>query len=173
MEPADSESSGTGGGLRYFAEAPDPGMVNQEHSHSCQAACARQILKDGAVDISEQELLAKIGYIEGYGTTSANTATVLDELHPAFGYAGGSVAPEAVTILFRRAPWIACLKTDHGTVHAVIVDKLEGDVVHVRDPWGLTGPGSALGTRATIKLSDFMEHWHWALNNVVIPNRRK
>ncbi len=33
--------------------------------------------------------------------------------------------------------------------------------------------GSGTGTQATIKLSDFTEHWHWALNNVVFPNRLK
>ncbi len=83
------------------------------------------------------------------------------------------MGPEAAKILFLRDPWIASLKTDRGTVHAVIVDKLEGDVVHLRDPWGLSGPGSGTGTQATIELSDFIEHWHWAMNNVVFPNRLK
>jgi hypothetical protein len=117
--------------------------------------------------------LAKIGYLEDWGTTSAGTAQALDELHPQLGYAGGAVAPEAITILVKGGPWIASLKTDRGTVHAVIVDRLQGDVVHVRDPWGLSGPGSGTGTQATIKLSDFLEHWRWAINSAVFPNRRK
>jgi hypothetical protein len=49
---------------------------------------------------------------------------------------------------------MASLKTQHGTVHAVIVDRLEGETVYVRDPWRLTGPGSGIGTTATIKLAD-------------------
>jgi hypothetical protein len=148
-------------------------MVNQELSHSCQAACARQLLKDTGVSISEQDLLARIGYIDGYGTTSAGTAAALDELHPGLGYAGGAVAPEAADVLFRRDPWIASLRTDRGTIHAVIVDRLEEEVVHVRDPWGLSGLGSGTGTEATIRLSDFLEYWHWALNNAVFPVRHK
>src|SRR4051812_15816261 len=106
-------------------------MVNQEQSHSCQAACARQLLKDAGAHVSEPELLAKIGYLEEWGTTSAGTARALDELHPRLRYAGGAVDPTTAAILFRRDPWIASLKTDHGTVHAVIVDGLEGDIVHV------------------------------------------
>jgi predicted double-glycine peptidase len=148
-------------------------MVNQELSHSCQAACARQLLKEAGVTASEAELLRKIGYLEGWGTTAVATAQALAELHPRLGYVGGAVGPEAAAILFERDPWIASLKTDHGTVHAVIVDSLEGDLVHVRDPWGLAGPGSGTGTQATIKLADFLEQWHWALNNVVFPNRLK
>ena len=53
------------------------------------------------------------------------------------------------------------------------LDKLESDLVHVRDPWGLAGLGPGTGTKATIKLSDFQDHWHWAINNAVFPNRLK
>lgn len=173
MHAADAERPGTGGGLRYLTEEATPDMVNQEQAHSCQAACARQLLKDADVHVSELELLGKIGYYEGYGTVAEHTAPVLSELHPRLGYEGGAIPQEALPILFKRDPWIANLRTDRGTVHAVIVDRLEGDTVHVRDPWGLHGPGTETGTTATIKLSDFLEHWHWALNKAVIPNRLK
>jgi predicted double-glycine peptidase len=173
METVEGEIAGSGGGLRYITEEATPNMVNQEQSHSCQAACARQLLKDAGIQVSEAELIAKIGYLEGWGTSSGGTARALDELHPRLGYDGGAVDPGAVQILFKRDPWIAALRTDRGTVHAVIVDRLEGDIVHVRDPWGLSGPGSGTGTQATIQLSDFLEHWHWAINNAVFPNRVK
>jgi predicted double-glycine peptidase len=173
MNAADSENTGTGGGLRYITEESSTDVVNQEHSHSCQAACARQLLSDAGVSISEDELLAAIGYIEDYGTTAEHTAPVLSGLHPRLGYGGGTVSREDVAILFRRDPWIASLRTYHGTVHAVIVDALEGTIVHVRDPWGLSGPGSGSGSKATMQLTDFLEHWHWSMNKAVFPNRRK
>jgi hypothetical protein len=166
-------SAGTGGGLRYVAEETDATVVNQEQPFSCQVACARQLLKDAGFEISEYDLLAKIGYIDNWGTNAKGTAKVLDELHPHLGFDGGAVNPNCIVILFRRDPWIASLLTDFGRVHAVIVDRLEADVVHVRDPWGVSGPGSGAGTRATIPLSDFMEHWDYALNNAVFPNRAK
>ena len=173
MEPAESEDAGTGGGLLYITEESAIEVVNQEYSHSCQAACVRQLLSDAGVSISEDELLAAIGYIEDYGTTAEHTAPVLSGLHPGLGYGGGTVSREDVAILFRRDPWIASLKTFHGTIHAVVVDRLEGDIVHVRDPWGLSGPGSGSGSNATMRLTDFMEHWHWSVYKAVFPNRRK
>jgi hypothetical protein len=118
-------------------------------------------------------LLAAIGYIEDFGTTAEHTAPVLDGLHPGLGYGGGTVSQDDVAILFRRDPWIASLRTYHGTVHAVIVDALEGTIVHVRDPWGLSGPGAGSGSKATMHLTDFLEHWHWSMNKAVFPNRRK
>jgi hypothetical protein len=173
MNPTETEHPGTGGGLRYLAEEAALDMVNQERSHSCQAACARQLLKDAGVDISEDDLLAKIGYYEGYGTTANSTATILSELHPTLAYKGGAIPEEALAILFRRDPWIVNVRTDRGKVHSIIVDRLDGDIVHVRDPWGLDGPGSGTGTVATIKLADFRAHWHWAFYNAVFPYRSK
>ena len=173
MEAGESENVGTGGGLRYITEESSIDVVNQEYSYSCQAACARQLLRDAGVSISEDELLDVSGYIEDYGTTAECTAPVLDGLHPRLGYKGGTVSREDAAILFRRDPWIASLKTYHGTVHAVIVDALEGTIVHVRDPWGLAGPGSGSGSKATMLLNDFLEHWHWSLYKAVFPNRRK
>lgn len=173
MDASAGEKVGTGGGLRYVTEEVSANMVNQEQPYSCQAACARQLLKDAGILVSEPDLLARIGYLEEWDTTSAETARALDELHPRLGYAGGAVDPGAVDVLFQRDPWIASLRTDRGTVHAVIVDRREGDTVYVRDPWGLSGPGSGVGTQATIRLSDFLEHWHWALNNAAFPNRLK
>src|SRR5262245_33002221 len=112
MESTNSEKAGTGGGLRYIAEVDSPAMVNQELPYSCQVACARQLLLDAGVLVSEQELLGRIGYIEGYGTTADSTAAVLTDIHPRLGYAGGAVDPQAFSVLCRRAPWIASLRTD-------------------------------------------------------------
>jgi predicted double-glycine peptidase len=160
---------GVGGGLPYLTENATANMVNQELSHSCQAACARQLLLDAGVDVAEQVLRNRIGYLDGFGTTAGDTAKVLSDLHPRVRYNGGAVDPEGIAVLSRRTPWIATLRTNRGSKHAVIVDKLEGEVVHLRDPWGISGPGSGTGTMATMRIKDFLEHWKWAIHNVVIP----
>lgn len=171
MIAGEIDDAGTGGGLRYLTEYPTPEMVCQELSHSCQAACARQLLRDAGVEVSEKELIDQIGYLESFGTTSERTAEVLTNRHPRFAFAGGAVDPDSIDILFKGQPWIASLRTDRSTIHAVIVDRIEGEVVHVRDPWGISGPGSGAGTHATIKFADFLAHWHWAINNAVFPSR--
>ena len=173
MSTRNTNKSGTGGGLRYLTEEAAPSMVNQEASHSCQAACARQLLMDAGVEVSEADLLARIGYYEGIGTLAKPTAEVLSNLHPKLIYNGGEVGRDALAILFKRDPWIVNLRTERGEIHSVIVDRLEGNIVHVRDPWGMAGPGSGTGTNATILLEDFLEHWHWAYQTAVFPNARK
>lgn len=165
--------SGTGGGLRYLEEAYTPKMLNQETDDSCTVACVRQLLSDASLELGESELASRIGVVVGFGSTAGNAARVLDELHPRLGYAGGAINPEIIGVLCGRDPWIAFVKTNRRTIHSVIVDGLNGDTVHLRDPWGLGGPGSESGTRATMRLIDFIEHWHWAVNNLVYPCRLK
>ncbi len=173
MDVVDAERAGSGGGIPYVSEVPCAEMFNQQRAHSCQVACARQLLADAGVIVSEEDLLSRIGIIEGWGTSVGRTAEVLDELHPNLGYAGGSVDPDWIKVFFKRDPWIAVLRTLHGTLHAVVVDRLEGDLVHLRDPWGTSGPGSGCGSHATIRLADFRAHWTWGYHNAVTPNRRK
>lgn len=41
----------------------------------------------------------------------------------------------------------------------------------IRDPWGRSGPDTRSSTRTAIKFSEFLKHWHWALNNAAFRNR--
>jgi hypothetical protein len=146
-------------------------MVNQEHNYSCLPACARQLLRDAGVEISEAELVDRIGILEGFGASYITTAEVLSELHPRLRYSGGGVFPEHFHALCQRGVWIARVITLGGRPHAIIVDGLQPDeLVAVRDPWGLSGPGSGTGTQATMRLSDFLEHWRWGIHHVIIPD---
>ena len=55
----------------------------------------------------------------------------------------------------------------------VIVDGLLENIVSVRDPWGLTGPGSGSGTEAGILFDDSLEHWRFGLHQTIFPNQLK
>jgi len=171
MTPADAETSGTGGGLRYLTEEACPDVVAQEQSHSCQVACARQLLIDAGVFVSEVELLAQTEYYEGSGTDATDVARTLTALHPDFEYAGGGSFLKYFATFMTIAPWIASLQTDSGSIHAVIVDRSVGDVVHIRDPWGASGPGSEFGCRATMALKDFKRYWRRAYYVVIYRKR--
>jgi hypothetical protein len=61
------------------------------------------------------------------------------------------------------------VKTLPGRYHTVIVDGLREDILTVRDPWGLSGPGSGSGTEATILLDQFLEHWRFGIHEAIIP----
>lgn len=161
--------AGVGGGLRYIAEAPSTRMVNQEHRFSCVVACTRQLLRDAGVEFSEADLIEKIGVRDGFGSELESAAAVLSELHPRLMYLAGSVDPDAVHELIRWDPWIARVRTLSGRYHTVIVDGLCEEVLSIRDPWGLTGPGAGDGTEATIRLEVFLEHWRFGIHEAIIP----
>jgi hypothetical protein len=167
-EPAATDA-GVGGGLRYIREISSSRMVNQEHSFSCVVACARQLLRDAGQDVSEAKLIESIGVREGFGSELESAAAVLSERHPRLTYAAGSIDPDSVAELVRRDPWIARVKTLSGRYHTVIVDVLREGILTVRDPWGLSGPGSENGTEATIRLDDFLEHWRYGIHQAIVP----
>lgn len=98
--------------------------------------------------MSEGELIEQIGILEGVGSTAEAAAVALSDKHPRLNYVGGPLDDEKLELFLHRDPWIAFVKTDYGAVHSVIVDRCDGNLVHVRDPWGLGGPGSGTGTRA-------------------------
>jgi len=162
-----------GGGLLYTRETPTPRMVNQEHNCSCVVACVRQLLRDAGEEVAEVDLTERIGLLEPFGSGLETAAEVLSELHPRLTYAAGSVDPDQVHVLIKSDPCVARVKTFSGRYHAVIVDGLIGNVVTVRDPWGLSGPGSGSGTEAEIELRDFLEHWRYGIHGTIIPNQLK
>jgi hypothetical protein len=166
-------TSGTGGGLRYITEVPTADMVNQGLPLSCVVACVRQLLRDAGAEVSEAALIEKIGILEGVGSTAESAAATLSDLHPRLHYLGGPLEDDKLFVFLRRDPWIAFVKTDYRAVHSVIVDRSEVNLVYVRDPWGLAGPGSGAGTRATLTLTDFRNHWGGAIYNGVVPNAIK
>lgn len=164
-----STTGGTGGGLRYFTEEPTEDMVNQESAYSRVVACVRQLLRDAGADADEAKLMAEIGVVEGFGSSAGMAAATLSARHPRLNYVGGTLDDSQLPILFRRDPWIAFLRTDRGSVHSVIVDGCDEDVVMVRDPWGPSGPGSETGSRATLSLPSFLHHWTQAIFNGIAP----
>ena len=168
-----SGQTGMGGGLLYLQETPTLRMVNQEHNFSCVVACARQLLREAGDEFTEVDLVERIGVDEEFGSTLEPAAHVLSELHPRLIYAAGSIEPEYIHSLTQRDSWIARVKTTSSRYHAVIVDGLRGDVLSVRDPWGLNGPGSGSGTEATILLRVFLEHWRFGIHGTIFPRQLK
>ncbi|MBY0228342.1 MAG: hypothetical protein K2W96_03585 [Gemmataceae bacterium] len=137
------------------------------------AACARQLLLDAGVEVPEGRIIERAGLIDGIGMFADRVAEALTTEHPRWHFDGGAISPAALDWLMHRGAWIANLRTARGTVHAVIVDKEEGGIVHVRDPWGVKGPGSGCGTKATMRRADIQVAWDMALDKVVFAAREK
>ena len=133
---------------------------------SCGAACVRQLLRDEGIDLEESVIREPTDFTPESGISSESLASALSKLNPKKNYRGGGVAPEAINALMKTGSWIARVKPSSGA-HYILVDKIEKEVVFVRDPWGLQSPGRGQGLEAQLILSDFVELWTRGINQVV------
>ncbi|MEP7287918.1 MAG: RHS repeat-associated core domain-containing protein [Chloroflexota bacterium] len=173
--PAETENmAGTGGVTSYVNEQPSTNMQNQEKNMSCGAACIRQYLLDVGKDVPESEIRPLAGFWEKYGIEGERAADALNELYPdkeALFYGGGVRYDTPLENLNRTGTWMAQLGLSTGP-HWVLVDGFnEAGLLMIRDPWGVTGPGSGFGSEATIKPEDFQHLWDLAANQVVYRKR--
>jgi hypothetical protein len=165
--------AGAAPGLPIINEKASLRMVNQEQVMSCAAACGRQLLREIGVDVPEAT-------VRGLARTSAfGTETHLGHLADALNQLDsrgsqvrwdGRAVPEpeaqlhaAALRLGQNGPWVADMTFWNGlavTIHSIIVEAIQGNVVRVRDPWGLQGPGqSGSGTEGAMYLGDFLRRW--------------
>ncbi len=155
----------------YVTESPCAEMPNQEESMSCSAACPRKLLLNASVDKPESEIRNAANFHPAFGIDPFDLAGALDLFHPNRKYLGGCVNPQAnqtldglVLSLTSTGPWIANLHLPG--MHSVIVIRIERDIIHLLDPWGMTGPGSGCGTSATIFMDEFLRRWQPNLHAV-------
>ncbi|MCY1003404.1 DUF6531 domain-containing protein [Myxococcus sp. MISCRS1] len=166
------------GGIPYLDEVPTSRMFGQERINSCGPACARQLLKDVGVDVSEA-VLRKKAFLkpDSDGISAETLAGLLDELDPKSHWDGGSVSFELLDRIPR--PFAAMLKTDSGNHHWVIIDEVLPTQVKLRDPWGPEAiakpvrPGPGRGTVATGDRATIQYRWDLSLNKVVWRRRPK
>lgn len=155
--------------LPYITSKPSPNMVAQELDLSCGPACALQVLKDNGVIrdnngnvITEKMLRTKTKYDPQLGgTLLENIAKTLNRLHPGAKWRSGGMSPEAIPALNSTGhSWIAGVKETTGGGHAVIVDKIEDNIVHLRDPHqSESSKYGRSGIEGTMKLEDFLNIW--------------
>jgi RHS repeat-associated protein len=155
--------------LPYQDVGPSKRMLAQQRPYFCGAACALQILNDASVIrnpkgiVITQEMIAKMAKYDPDkgGTLFDSLPKIMSKLNPRLTYEGGGVYANWFDPLNKLGhPWIAGLQEKGGDFHAVIVDKVEGDLVYLRDP---TQTASAkygyVGLEGTMKVEDFVRVW--------------
>lgn len=136
---------------------------------SCGAACARQLLLDEGVDITEIEIRTVSGFTESLGTEARPLAEALSLLDKPNRYSGGAVMPDDLDALLANAPFIALLKIGNEK-HWLIVDGVTNDELLLRDPAG-TVDYPALGAECTVFRGDFEAAWLRAVHGTVFRIR--
>ena len=159
------KSTGTGGALKYLKILSNK-MFAQEQNMSCAAACIRQIAKDNGIDITEKAVRQIAETTEEFGTFIDNIGPALkevfknNEIH--FGHANMPqlTGKEIAEILSKNNSWIAVVKPTNAIEHTIIVDKIVGKNVYIRDPWPIEGISkTAKGVEAIVDIDDFIISW--------------
>jgi len=75
--------------LVYLERRPSTRMVCQEVAFSCGAACARQLLLDLGIEVSENTVRECADFREGVGIQPEPLAKALTQLGPGYRYVGG------------------------------------------------------------------------------------
>lgn len=133
---------------------------------SCGAACARQLLRDAGIEVDEATLRAEAGFHPDIGIDGQGLVLVLEKhLHPR-RFRAGMVPPQQLDLLARGAPFLLLLRTVSGK-HWVIVDKVDGERVYVRDPAGIPNGPPDLGAEGVLARAELLERWRRAFNGAV------
>lgn len=132
---------------------------------SCGAACARQILLDVGIDVTESVVRAHADFDPNHPIWAPDLAKALNGLHPGATYQALSLDPACLDAVLARGPFIALLKVSRGK-HWVIVERIADGLAHIRDPVGVP-EDDAVGADAVMGLDKFYERWTLAINYIV------
>ncbi len=134
---------------------------------SCGPACVRQLLLERGIDKTEKEIRKITDFTPDDGTREPSLAAALRTLDNAGAYHAGCVDPADFEQLVMRAPFLVLLKPASGE-HWVIVDGMDGQLVLIRDPAGMSGDeDDTRGLEGTMKREVFDELWRLAIHRVV------
>jgi hypothetical protein len=169
---------GSGGFLKY-EKIISRNMVKQEELNSCVAACIKQLANDNKIDLTEEaiRILAKT---TDAGTDAPNTAKTLIKifenqktLELKMMYDPLISDINALKSVENNGSWITFIRPNATTKpHAVIVDKIIGKKVFLRDPWPLEGIDKVTffkaeyGIVAEANFDEFVKQWAFGGNYV-------
>jgi hypothetical protein len=156
---------GSGGFFKY-QEIISRNMIAQEESMSCAAACIRQYAKDNKIEITEKLIRELAGTDAVLGTTDIGIIKGLEDvfknkeiLSNTYFRNSEEIMPQILKDISEDGSWIASIHPVGAKKHAIIVDKIVGNKIYIRDPWPLEGIGEKSGIEAIADLDEFSKAW--------------
>lgn len=157
--------SGSGGFLKY-TKVISRNMLMQEESMSCAAACIRQLAEDNGIKLTEVQVRIAAGTSKS-GTAPIGIVMALEDFFKEkiiitknYFRNEESLMPTIIKDVTKEGSWIAEIHPPDGLKHAVIVDKVIGQNVYIRDPWPLEDFSIGTnGVEAIVNLEQFSYSW--------------
>jgi hypothetical protein len=145
----------------YLVRKPSTRMGAQEHRLSCGAACARQVLMDEGVIVTEAEVRRLAGFHEELGIYADRLGDALTTMNTARPHRSGAVDPSSLPSLLDRSPFLAMIDS-----HWIIVDgATSAGALMFRDPAPSIEPSR--GTEGVMLRAEFLAAWACGMYQVV------
>ncbi len=140
-------------------ERSDPSVPKQSDPLACVAATGEMLLKTHGVDVSQAQILAKIGSL----ADPRDLAPMMNEVDIKSGnsWQGLIVEPDATAFDFlnERGAWGTVFREGSPIGHFVMVTGVDADgLINIKDPYPLT-PDDESGTSYKMERDEFMRVW--------------
>ncbi|WP_375605586.1 cysteine peptidase family C39 domain-containing protein [Flavobacterium davisii] len=148
-------------------------MLKQEHQMSCAAACLKQYSTDFGFNFTEEVIRTMAKTTEETGTFPSGMKSAFEEIFKndiidiGMKYVPNISDIDMAKKLTKDGSWIAFVLPKNSNVqHSIIVDKIIGNNVHIRDPWPLEKIFSEgrNGVEAIIDIYEFEHMWMYGQN---------
>ncbi len=142
---------GAGGFWKVINERQDASVIKQKTPQSCVAAVGVMILQKRGITMTQTEIIDIIG--EASTTEElANLLNKVDESNSQEKWHGVIVAVKYLEIIASKISFGAVLREGNPLGHLVLIDKLEGNILNIKDPWE--------GTIYQMTIEEFLKIWN-------------
>lgn len=151
MSEISTKKVGAGGFWKVLNEKNDPTVIKQKTPFSCVAAVGEMILFDLKIKMTQSEIIDIIGE----ESTTNKLAFLLNEVDKDLSsekWHGVIVAVRHLKEIASKRSFGAVLREGSPLGHLVLVEKIEENLIFIKDPWE--------GTTYQMKLKEFLKVWN-------------
>lgn len=142
---------GAGGFWKVINERQNASVIKQETPFSCVAAVGAMLLRNRGISMTQREIIDIIGE----SSTTDKLAQLLNEIDKPNGeekWHGVIVAVKYLERIVDKSSFGAVLREGKPLGHLVLVEKLNGNLLDIKDSWD--------GTSYQITIEEFLKVWN-------------
>lgn len=151
MSEITTKQIGAGGFWEVINEKQDDSVIKQKTPLSCVAAVGVMLLHNRGITMTQEEIIDIIGE----ASTTEKLAKLLNDTDKPRGeekWHGAIVAVKYLEKIASKSPFGAVLREGNPLGHLVLVEKLEGNLPSIKDPWD--------GTAYQMTVEEFLKVWN-------------
>ena len=151
MSKITTKQVGAGGFWKVINEQQDDSVIKQKTPLSCVAAVGVMLLQTRGMTMTQADIIDIIGE----ASTTEKLAKLLndtDKLRGEEKWHGTIVAVKYLEKIANKSPFGAVLREGNPLGHLVLIEKLKGNLLSIKDPWD--------GTAYQMTVEEFLKVWN-------------